>query len=157
MEYKIKRSLTGSQSIHLTCPICKEPVVFDLNDAGTASPCPVCAVSIRVPGEAEKNTEAERKRGVMADARRREDAKRAEAQAQQVARDSARRALNTELPATGAKARYQHSVESKRVAEMTGIELRSVIAAGVLRGGVGLVALLILFAIVIGVWSAKLR
>lgn len=85
MEYKIKRSLTGAQSIHLTCPKCHEAVIFDLEDAGSVLPCPACAAGIRVPGEAEKQAEALRKQTKEAEDRRRIEASRAAAEAQQAA------------------------------------------------------------------------
>jgi uncharacterized Zn finger protein (UPF0148 family) len=92
VDYKIKRSLTGSPSIHLSCPKCKDAVVFDLNDAGNILPCPVCGVVIRVPGESEKHAEAQRKKDQEAEDRQRNEARNAAAQAQRVA-DAKRQAL----------------------------------------------------------------
>jgi uncharacterized Zn finger protein (UPF0148 family) len=92
VDYKIKRSLTGSPSIHLSCPKCKEAVVFDLDDAGNILPCPVCGVVIRVPGESEKHAEAQRKKDQEAEERQRNEARNAAAQAQRVA-DAKRQAL----------------------------------------------------------------
>lgn len=128
MDYKLKRSLTGSQSIHLACPKCKEPVVFDLSDAGGVSPCPVCGVGIRVPGEAEKNAELERKREVKADARRREEAKRAEAEAQQAA-EAKRREAASEASIAAAKRNFRE--ESGAPGWLSSLKPLALILAGV--------------------------
>ncbi len=94
MDYKVKRSLTGSPSIHLSCPKCNEAVVFDLEDAGNILPCPACAVGVRVPGESEKQAEAQKRKEKEAEDRKRSEAKHAMLVAELVA-DAERKAHAT--------------------------------------------------------------
>ena len=108
MDYKVKRSLTGVPSIHLSCRKCQEAVVFDLDDAGKVMPCPACAFGIRVPGENEKQAEAMRQKAKEAEERQRSEAYQAAAMAHQVA-DAKRQAL--------AAAEAQREREAKEYAE----------------------------------------
>lgn len=101
MEYKIKRGLTGTATVHISCPKCRDAVNFDLTDAGSVIPCPNCGSGIRVPGEAEKRADEEEAQRRSLE---RQEKTRASAQEQRT-RQAAQREKDAEhLEKQGAKA-----------------------------------------------------
>lgn len=132
MEYKIKRSLTGAVSIHLTCPKCIAPVVFDLDDAGDVHPCPACKAGIRVPGESEKQAEVMRRKAKEAEERQQAEAKHAAVQAQRI--EDARREAEAAVQAK----RKNHELKEAARWRYTGLT-----ASTVLLGLIGVICMLV--------------
>ena len=164
--YRFKRNpVTGAPTVHFKCERCSSPVVFDLPDAGKTEPCPACGVALVVPGVREKLAAEEEARAKADEERRQREAVESTRQvaekereaAQEARRKAAEQAVARPGPSNAPRPVNPPGGQGHRVADLTPDELRSLIAGGVLRGTLGLLALIVLFALVVGVWAAKLR
>jgi hypothetical protein len=163
--YRFKRNpVTGAATVHFKCGRCSSPVVFDLPDAGKTEPCPACGVALVVPGLREKQAADEEARAKADEERRqrealeraRQAAEKDRVAAQETRTKAAEQAVAKSEPSIAAPPANQPTGREKRVTDLTPDELKSLIAGGVLRGTLGLVALIALLALVIGVWAGKL-
>jgi uncharacterized Zn finger protein (UPF0148 family) len=149
--YRFKRNpVTGAAAVHFKCERCSSPVVFDLPDAGKTEPCPACGVALVVPGLREKQAADEEARAKADEERRqrealeraRQAAEKERVAAQEARTKAAEQAMAKPGPSIAAPPANQPTGREKRVADMTGRELRRVIAGGVVLGVLALIGMM---------------
>ncbi len=153
--YRIKRNaVTGAETVHFKCVHCGSPLVFYLPDAGETAPCPSCGEELVVPGGAKQVAELK----AEADANREAAAKRAAFRKRMAARMEKIEREGGSMPYISfAAPQIRGKVDAarqgngpKRVADMTGLELRRVIEGAMVRS---VVAILGLALVVYVLWN----
>ncbi len=148
--------------MHFKCERCSSPVVFDLPDAGKTEPCPACGVALVVPGLREKQAADEEARAKADEERRqrealeraRQAAEKERVAAQEARTKAAEQAMAKPGPSIAAPPVNQPAGRDKRVADMTGPELRNVIAGALMLGVLALFGMLIVAYLIYGFTSA---